>query len=139
MKKVMRLTESDLVRLVNKVIKEQSSSASPCPTNIKGRVETEGKELIFMDFKNIKVVGSPPHLKMDIQVPNMSVDKEELRGATAKFRCVNQKQNIIFFGQKNGKPSQTELNISKETFDKLNCHCLSYAKTKGSNLSSGMA
>jgi hypothetical protein len=42
MKKIVRLTESDLVKLVKRVIKEQQTGASPCLNNLMDYLRNDG-------------------------------------------------------------------------------------------------
>ena len=123
MKKIVRLTESDLVRMVQKVLNEQSNNI------LKVKLNDEKDVFVTnLDLKNGRLVGSK------VIFDGNEAGRERV-GTTVHFDCGNKKVFVRGYGI--SVPTDNTYKFSKETTEKiLGQFCNAYSSTgKGTDTS----
>jgi len=140
MKRIVRLTESDLSRIVRRVLKE--STEAPIKLKVFSLTDKQmTRRACNIEVTNLKVVGSRINFNYKIpgngwcslsQAENFSIDLLPIGEGT--IGCGDSKRRIIEFGNENEDPSFNLGFLSKEGWAKLSKKCDEYASVEDDDM-----
>jgi len=122
MKRIIRLTESDLSRIVRRVISEESNETIKIKAWTKKQDRDSGKPRdLNLDTTNHKLVNN--HVRFDWDFAGLHIDDETLgQLGTALVKCGTKDYVLTLRGKKGGK----DVFITEEGYKRLSKWCSAY-------------